>query len=94
MDGQRVGWIEGTGGGVERAPLQQVQGRGQMASLSGQSESQFSPAPHGKNPPSSHMQPDKRPWNACATPQQDAGCLSRGVRGSQGIVKRVRRKVI
>lgn len=64
MDGQRVGWMDGGRRRGDRTPLKQ---QGQMASLSEQSESQFSPAAPWENPPSSHMWADKRPWNACAT---------------------------
>lgn len=52
MDGQRVGWMDGGRRRGDRTPLKQ---QGQMASLSEQSESQFSPAAPWENPPSSHM---------------------------------------
>lgn len=66
VDGQRVGRMDGGDRRRgDRACLQRVQGLGQMASLGGQSESQFSPAAPW----------EKSAFLAHATTQETLKCL-------------------
>lgn len=85
MDGQRVGWMDegGTGGGVTGLPSSKCGDRDRWRPSADRVSPSFHLRPHGKNPPSSHMRPYKRPWNACATLQQDEGCTLRRRRGER-----------
>lgn len=71
------GWMEGRGGGVTGLPSSKCGDRDRWRPSADRVSPSFHLRPHGKNPPSSHMQPYKRPWNACATLQQDEGCTPR-----------------
>lgn len=85
MDRGWDGWMEGKGGGVTGLPSSECGDRDRWRPSADRVSPSFHLRPHGKNPPSSHMQPYKRPWNARATLQQDEGCtLRRGLRGKGG----------
>lgn len=74
--------MEGKGGGVTGLPSSKCGDRDRWRPSADRVSPSFHLRPHGKNPPSSHMQPYKRPWNARATLQQDEGCTPRrGVGG-------------
>lgn len=79
------GWDGWTGGGVTGLPSSKWCGdRDRWRPLTDRVSPSFHLRPHGKNPPSSHMQPYKRPWNAHATLQQDEGCTRRSWGGGGG----------
>lgn len=69
--------MEGKGGGVIGLPSSKCSDRDRWRPLADRVSPSFHLRPHGKNPPSSHMQSHKRPWNACATLQQDEGCITK-----------------
>lgn len=74
--------MEGKRGGVTELPSSKCGDRDRWRPSADRVSPSFHLRPHGKNPPSSHMQPYKRPWNAPATLQQDEGCIPRrGVKG-------------
>lgn len=68
---------KGGGGGVTGLPSSKCGDRDRWRPSADRVSPSFHLRPHGKNPPSSHMQLYKRPWNACATLQQDEGCTPR-----------------
>lgn len=75
-------WMEGDGGGVAGLPSSKCGDRDRWRPLADRVSPSFHLRPHGKNPPSSHMRPYVRPWNARATLQRDEGCaLRRGFGG-------------
>ena len=85
MDRGWDGWMEGSRGGVTGLPSSKCGDRDRWRPLADGVSPSFHLRPHGKNPPSPHMQPYARPWNACATLLQDEGCtLRRGVGGKDG----------
>lgn len=77
MDRGWDGWMEGKGGGVAGLPSSKCGDRDRWRPSADRVSPNFHLRPHGKNSPSSHMQPYKRPWNACATLQLDEGCTPR-----------------
>lgn len=77
--------MEGKGGGVTGLPSSKCGDRDRWRPSADRVSPSFHLRPHGKNPPSSHMQPYKRPRNAPATLQQDEGCTPR--RRRRGVLK-------
>lgn len=69
--------MEGKGGGVVGLPSSKCADRDRWRPLADRVSPSFHLRPHGKNPPSLHVQSYKRPWNARATLQQDEGCTRR-----------------
>lgn len=61
MDGQRVGWMIEGEGGVRELPFSKCGNGDRWRPLADRVSPSFHLRPHGKNPPSSHMQPYKRP---------------------------------
>lgn len=73
--------MEGKGGGVTGLPSSKCADRDRWRPSADRVSPSFHLRPHGKNPPSSHMQSYKRPWNARVTLQQDEGCARRRLGG-------------
>lgn len=86
MDRGWDGWREGTEGGVTGLPSSKCSDGDRWRPLADRVSPSFHLRPHGKNPPSSHMQP----CNAHTKPQQDEGCVwrRRGMGGNEWIEER------